>query len=432
MNILDFDLYIFDFDGTLMDTEPHHLKAWNLALTDFLKNDTPGILTMSEYQKYFHSLESNSTQNFLYIKYNLAYDQYDDIYKLKQKYYENIIKTENITFIKGSYDFLKKIIELGKRFIIVTNTSVKFLNIYQEKYPILKHAYSVFTKDLFIHLKPHPECYLKIKYLYPNEKKIGFEDSLTGMSALYKVPDITPVLIYDNDYYHNDYILSKFENITILHDYRGEKIRSLNNNKIYEINDIGEINDIDLILNNNILELQNNYNEMKFAIKDIVIILENITKNGHIYLSGMGKSGYVCKKSASTWQSLSIQCSYVDLPNLPHGDFGLFRDGDILILISNSGNTEEVVYILKYINNHLGKKITTISIVANKNSEMEKLSTYSFVLKNITESDKINMTPSTSSIIFMTLLDSIGIALKSDIQKDEFKLVHPAGALGTK
>ena len=428
MNIFDFDLYIFDFDGTLMDTEPYHLNAWNLALTDFFKNDTLEILTIKTYQQYFHSLQPNAIQNFLNIKYHLAYEQYDNIYKLKQKYYENMIKTEDITFIKGAYNFLKKIVELEKCFIIVTNTSAKFLNIFREKYPILKNAHNVFTKDLFIHRKPHPECYLRIKYLYPREKKIGFEDSLTGMSALYKVNDITPVLIYDKEYYHNDYMLSQFENMTILHDdYSGEKIRRLNNNNICDDSKF-----IDSILNNNITELQNNYNEMKLAIKDIVVILENITKNGHIYLSGMGKSGYVCKKSASTWQSLSIPCSYVDLPNLPHGDFGLFRDGDILILISNSGNTAEVVYILKYINSHLNKKITTISIVANKDSEMEKLSTYSFVLKNITESDKINMTPSTSSLIFMTLLDSIGIALKSDIQKDQFKLVHPAGALGTK
>ncbi len=245
------------------------------------------------------------------------------------------------------------------------------------------------------------------------------------MSALYKVPDITPVLIYDKDYYHNNYMISNFENIIILHDYIGEKIRSINN-----INNKLEF--IDSILNNNITELKNNYDDMKTTIKDIVIILENISTNNNIYLSGMGKSGYVCKKSASTWQSLSIPCAYVDLPNLPHGDFGLFRDGDILILISNSGNTEEIIYILNYIKNNLGKKITTISIVANQDSKMEKLSTYSFVLKNIKESDKINMTPSTSSLIFMTLLDSIGIALKSDIKKEQFKLVHPSGALGTK
>lgn len=63
---------------------------------------------MKTYQQYFHSLQANSIQNFLNIKYNLAYHQYDDIYKLKQMYYENIIKKEDITFIKGAYNFLKK------------------------------------------------------------------------------------------------------------------------------------------------------------------------------------------------------------------------------------------------------------------------------------------------------------------------------------
>jgi arabinose-5-phosphate isomerase len=155
-----------------------------------------------------------------------------------------------------------------------------------------------------------------------------------------------------------------------------------------------------------------------------------INNGNNIYLSGMGKSGYVCKKSASTWQSLSLKCSYIDLPNLPHGDFGILRDGDILILISNNGNTDEIIYILNYLKNNLNKKITTISIVANKNSEMEKLSTFTYVLENIKEADLINMTPSTSSLIFMAVLDGIAINLKQNITIEQFKIYHPAGSLG--
>ena len=144
----------------------------------------------------------------------------------------------------------------------------------------------------------------------------------------------------------------------------------------------------------------------------------------------MGKSGYVCKKSASTWQSLSLRCSYLDLPNLPHGDFGIFRDGDILILISNGGNTSENIYILNYIKNHLTKKIITISIIAKGNSEMERLSDYSYILENINEADSINMTPSTSSLVFMSILDGIAINLRKDITKNEFQHYHPGGSLG--
>jgi arabinose-5-phosphate isomerase len=167
-------------------------------------------------------------------------------------------------------------------------------------------------------------------------------------------------------------------------------------------------------------------------INQITIIINNLNSENNIYLSGMGKSGYVCKKSASTWQSLSIKCSYIDLPNLPHGDFGIFRDGDIIILISNSGNTDEIIYILKYLKNNLNKKITTISIVANKDSEMEKLSTFTYILENIQEADLINMAPSTSSLIFMSLLDGIGVNLKQNITVEDFKINHPAGSLGKK
>lgn len=427
MDIFDYELYIFDFDGTLIDTEPYHLKAWNLVIIDFLKGDTDSELSLSDYQKYFHSLQPDSVKNFLNIKYDLDYNKFDYIYKLKQTYYETLIKLEDVPFIKGANEFLTKILELRKKFIIVTNTSQQFINFFKDKYPILGKADAIFTKENFIHRKPHPECYLKIEQLYPEIKKIGFEDSLTGMNALYKVKNIKPVLIYDNQYYHNDYMINNFKNISILNEYDISNFKLNLEKDIYPKDTF-----IENILKNNIQELHNNFVVMKTIIRDIVLILRNMNKNNNIYLSGMGKSGYICKKSASTWQSLSIPCSYIDLPNLPHGDFGIFRNGDILILISNGGNTEEIIYILKYIKNNLGKKITTISIVANKDSKMAKLSDYSFVLKNIREADNINMTPSTSSIIFMGLLDAIGIALQDNITKDEFKLVHPAGSLGKK
>jgi arabinose-5-phosphate isomerase len=167
--------------------------------------------------------------------------------------------------------------------------------------------------------------------------------------------------------------------------------------------------------------------------KNISILIKNLDKSSHIFLSGMGKSGYVCKKSVSTWQSLSIPCSYIDLPNLPHGDFGQFKNGDLLILISNSGNTEEIIYILKYLRklrDNGEKKIMTLSIVANNDSIMEKYSDFTFKMNNIREGDLINMTPSTSNILFMALLDAIAINLKKNITKEEFQLCHPGGNLG--
>ena len=427
-NILNYDLFIFDFDGTLLNTEKYHCKAWNNALLKYQNqnnNKNQNIeLNINTYYKYFHSLDPLLSRNFLKIYYDI--DDYETLYMKKQEKYEEIIKYENIEFVNGSDVFLSFLINNNKKFIIVSNTSQKFIEIFKTKYPILNKCHKIYTKECFINKKPNPECYLKINNEYINQKKICFEDSLVGFHALYQVYNITPVFIYNSDYFYNNKIIENYNNIILTKNY---DINKLNNSlSLYTKKDNRLF--IENILNNNITQLKNNYSNMANIIDEATIIINNINKKNQVYLSGMGKSGYVCKKSASTWQSLSIKCSYIDLPNLPHGDFGIFRDNDILILISNSGNTEEIVYILKYLKNNLNKKIITISIVANKNSNMEKLSDYTYILDNIIEADNINMTPSTSSLIFMALLDGIAINLKKDISKDEFKLVHPAGSLG--
>jgi D-arabinose 5-phosphate isomerase GutQ/beta-phosphoglucomutase-like phosphatase (HAD superfamily) len=421
-NILNYDLFIFDFDGTLFDTEKHHCKAWCNALSKE-KNQIINI-ELSDYIKYFHSLNSMMSRNYLKVLYNIDY--YDTIYKKKQYEYEKIISNENIEFINGAEDFLNFILNNNKKFIIVTNTSNKFINIFKIKYPILNKATKIYTKENFINRKPNPECYLRIAHEYKNEKKIGFEDSLIGIHALYQVSEITPILIYNFNYYYNIDIINNYNDIIILKQYN---LNKLNDNLLLFNNSSNKIF-IDSILNNNINQLKNNFNNMKHIISQVSALVKNISSNNQIYLSGMGKSGYVCKKSASTWQSLSIKCSYIDLPNLPHGDFGIFQDNDILILISNSGNTEEIIYILNYLKTSLNKRIITISIVANKNSTMEKLSDFTYILDNIIEADNINMTPSTSSLIFMALLDGIAINVKKNITKEEFKMVHPSGSLG--
>jgi D-arabinose 5-phosphate isomerase GutQ/beta-phosphoglucomutase-like phosphatase (HAD superfamily) len=421
--ILEYDLFIFDFDGTLMDTEEYHYLSWKNALSEyeFAKNID---FSMSDYQKYFHTLDGNNSKTILKLLYNIT--DYNEIYKIKQKYYQSYVIDKDIKFINGAEDFLNFIINNNKKFIIVSNTSDKFMKIYLEKHDILKKANKIYTKEYFINRKPNPECYLRILNDYPNDKKIGFEDSLVGMHSLYQVNKITPVLIYDTKYFYLNKILEDYKNIILFHDFNIKQFNNYLTNKIIDNSNLF----INKILDNNIEQLKNNYNTMYNIIYQISILISNLNSNNHIYLSGMGKSGYVCKKSVSTWQSLSIKCSYIDLPNLPHGDFGMFKDNDLFILISNSGNTDEIIYILKYLNNNLNKKINTISIVANKNSEMEKLSNITYILDNIVESDNINMTPSTSSLIFMSLLDSIAINIKKNITKEEFQLVHPAGSLG--
>ena len=444
--ILNYDLYIFDFDGTIIDSEYFHYYAWLNALQKYknydIEKNTYDIneekkeniiinFTENDYCKYFHNIEKNSGKNFLKYKYDI--DNYDEIYKLKQELYINYIKTENILLKDGVEDFLNLIIENNKKFIIVTNTAHEFMELYKSKYKILNKAEKIYTKENFKNRKPDPECYIKVANTYKNERKIGFEDSLIGMHALYQVSDILPIFIDHEEYFYSDFIKNNYKNIGICNDYNIGKL----NNEISNIeikNNLSNSDNkfIDNILLNNINELHNNFHNMKYIIKNVSLIVKSLDISNNVYLTGMGKSGYVCKKCASTWQSLSINCSYIDLPNLPHGDFGIFKENDLVIFISNSGNTEEIIYILKYIKDGLHKKITTISIVANEHSIMEQYSDYTFILKNIKEADEINMTPSTSSLIFTALLDDIAINIKRDVTKSEFQRCHPGGSLGKK
>ena len=438
-NLNDYDLFVFDFDGTIMDTEKIHYKAWINTLQSQVNNKI--FFDYSEYIKNFHTIDVSNKKKYLLIKYDIQ--NYDTLYELKQKEYNKLINENEISLVKGFENIINFINQNNKKFVIVTNTSIKNINFFSVKYPIItKNVDRIYTKENFIRKKPHPECYLKILNDYPNNRIIGFEDSLYGFHCLYQVDKIKPVYIYHNDYYYNEYIIKTYNNIIVCTDYNLYNMNvQLNLQKDIDKYNIHqnkcikkkffENSFIESIIDNNISQLMLNKSNIENIIYQVSIILKNLKKENSIYLSGMGKSGYICKKSASTWQSLSLKCSYIDLPNLPHGDFGIFRENDVIILISNSGNTDEIVYILKYLKENKDKfKITTISIVANKDSKMEKYSDYTFILNNIKEADVINMTPSTSSLIFMSILDGIAINMRNDISKDEFKLYHPSGALG--
>jgi arabinose-5-phosphate isomerase len=427
-NLNDYDLFVFDFDGTIIDTEKFHYKGWIKTLQKHVDKNI--YFDYKTYIKHFHTIDVSNKKKYLLLKYDIR--NYDTLYELKQKEYNKLINENEVLLVKGFEKIINFIHEYNKKFVIVTNTSIKNINFFSEKYPIItKNVDKIYTKENFIKKKPHPECYLKVINDYPNHKIIGFEDSLYGFHCLYQVDKIKPVYIYHNDYYYNEHIIKTYNNIIICTDYNLYNMNVQLNLQKNVSNYIKTNKFIENIIDNNINQFILNKTNIQNIIYQISIILKSLKKENHIYLSGMGKSGYICKKSASTWQSLSLKCSYIDLPNLPHGDFGIFREHDVIILISNSGNTDEIIYILKYLKTHNDKfKITTISIVANKNSIIEQYSDYTFILNNIKEADVINMTPSTSSLIFMSILDGIAINIRNDISKEEFKLYHPAGSLG--
>ncbi len=164
--------------------------------------------------------------------------------------------------------------------------------------------------------------------------------------------------------------------------------------------------------------------------KNFENIVEAILKcKGKIVFTGMGKSGYIAKKLASTFASLGTTSFFLHPSEAQHGDLGMVSKEDIVIAISFSGESEEILRIIPNI-----KKIGAyiIGISGNQNSTLIKKSDLTFVLPRIEEACYMKLAPTSSTTSTLVLGDAIAVvcAKIKAFKKQDFALFHPAGALG--
>ena len=178
-------------------------------------------------------------------------------------------------------------------------------------------------------------------------------------------------------------------------------------------------------------QLHSARDSFEFVITQLIPILKDF--NNTIFMTGIGKSAHVINKCIATWQSLGIKSHSLLQQDLFHGDLGIIQENDIIMYISNSGNTEELLHVSSYIKGQF-PLVMQICISNNPSAKMNEYMTHSFNICNfkIKEADMLDMAPSVSSMLFMTLLDLIGIHLAElrGITKTKFKMFHPAGDLG--
>lgn len=156
--------------------------------------------------------------------------------------------------------------------------------------------------------------------------------------------------------------------------------------------------------------------------------VDNIVKcQSKVILCGVGKSGLIASKIASTFSSVGTPSFYLSAGDSSHGDLGSINKKDILILISNSGQTQELKNIIQFANRN---KILLIGIVSNKNSILYKASDIKLVIPKVIEAEGIVPTSSTTSQL--ALGDALAIASmkKRKFNRQDFKKIHPAGSLG--
>ena len=150
---------------------------------------------------------------------------------------------------------------------------------------------------------------------------------------------------------------------------------------------------------------------------------------GKVIFSGVGKNSFICKKAAATFSSVGIPSFFVDPTGASHGDAGQIERKDILIVISNSGNTSELYNLLKYANRF---RIKVIGIASNSKSMLLKASDIKILYPKLKEADPNNIVPTTTTSFVMLLCDCIATTVmeKRKFSKENFFLYHKGGNLG--
>jgi len=146
-----------------------------------------------------------------------------------------------------------------------------------------------------------------------------------------------------------------------------------------------------------------------------------------VILCGVGKSGIIASKIAATFSSIGTPSFCLSAGDSSHGDLGSISKKDILILLSYSGQTEELKNIIEYANRN---KILLIGIVSNKDSILYKASDIKLLIPKIREAGGI--VPTSSTTAQLALGDALAISLmhQKKFNKIDFKKFHPSGSLG--
>ncbi len=180
------------------------------------------------------------------------------------------------------------------------------------------------------------------------------------------------------------------------------------------------------------------------AIKNIPIngIIENVIdvifqnvhlKNGKVVVSGMGKAGQIGMNIATTLSSTGTPAVSIHPSEAQHGDLGLLQKNDVLLLISNSGKTREILEFID-LAKKLYNNIPVISLTGDQNSPLAKVSNECLFTGNPKEICPLGLTPTTSTTVMTVVGDILVVSMMKKIKfsKEDYAKRHHSGYLGKK
>lgn len=166
------------------------------------------------------------------------------------------------------------------------------------------------------------------------------------------------------------------------------------------------------------------------VVEEIVRVVDLIDESdGRVVCTGIGKSGDIAQKISSTFSSIGVPSFFVHPVEAQHGDLGAISSADIVVLISNSGNTEEVYEMARLLK---AVDATAVAITSNPDSKIARVADLHIDTGVEAEASLIDLVPMTSSTVTMVAGDAIanGLMYRKDFNREDFAHFHPGGTIG--
>ncbi len=172
----------------------------------------------------------------------------------------------------------------------------------------------------------------------------------------------------------------------------------------------------------------NSLDESKFneICSDIVTAL----KNGHKpIITGLGKNVPICEKFEGTMLSLGLEARFLHTNTAAHGDLGAVKNGDVVLILSKSGETAESLYLLEQLKK---RDVKIWAVTFNDKSTLSKKAEKTFAISMDNEGDRWNIVPNNSTTLYLIILQAIATTVSNElnVSLDEFRNNHPGGYIG--
>lgn len=163
------------------------------------------------------------------------------------------------------------------------------------------------------------------------------------------------------------------------------------------------------------------------------ILKQEIGSGRRITFTGVGKNGHIAKQLASTYTSVGIPSRYIDPVDILHGGMGtIIAAQDFIVYLSKSGNTQELSILANYLHNR-GFDSLLVTSTVNPHANTTIPATEKICISVTEEMDKDNVVPTVSLIVYLTVLQMVGVSIANELgfhNKELFKHRHPGGTLG--